>query len=170
MKLSRLVCRNVALSWLLLAALINSAIGGMPGTCSDMCISPKCGSSGSSGVPCKIIVSETNGPNGPVSGVDKKTVCVSSNTKISWSSDPESEFHVIFGTSHPFPATTHGKFDGKQGQSVGDTASIPPHSSACYQYSVEHCITGQKCAQVDPKVIVTSGTDDDKHSKDSIKK
>jgi hypothetical protein len=160
MKLSRFVYRNVALSWMVLwmvlAAFVNFANAGTPGMCSDTC-TPNCGTSGSSGVACDVAVSETSGPTGPVSAVNKNPICIFSGTKISWSSDPLSEFHVIFGASHPFPAVTHGKFDGKPGQSAGETASIPPgQDSVCYQYSVEHCIKGKKCAQVDPKVIVTS--------------
>jgi hypothetical protein len=155
MKLSRLVYRNAGLPCLLLAVLVNSAIAGAPGKCADTC-TPNCGSA-SSGVPCNVTVSETSGSN-PVATVNRDPICVFSGTKISWSSDPLSDWTVTFGTSHPFPATTHGKFNGKQGHSAGDTASLPNGSpaSVCYQYSVEHCINGKKCAQVDPKVIVTN--------------
>jgi hypothetical protein len=166
MKLSRFVCRNVGLSWLLLAALVGSAIGE-PGKCLKTC-TPNCGSSGPQGVPCSVKVSETGG-----AATVRDPICVYSDTDIYWyTSEYKSDFTLIFGPQHPFANTSFGtpaKFKGKKGQPSGDTASL--EADDCYQYSIQHCINGQCTPTVDPKVIVTNVRHHKGHgaSKDPVK-
>jgi hypothetical protein len=149
-KFSRFVSRYAGLPCLIFVMLIESAPAGTPGTCDDTAAT-RCGSGGT----CVVNVSETTGPN-PVTTVDKGAILVKSGTKIKWKSRGNSSFTVTFGASHPFSAATHGTFNGTPGHSAGDTATIPlSSSSVCYQYSVEHCIN-HRCANVDPKVIVTN--------------
>jgi hypothetical protein len=157
MKASCFLPRTLGTSWLVLAVLVNVAVAGAPGQCADAC-TPNCGSPGPSGAPCQIAVSRAMGPNGHLVGnAHPDPACVSPKTKIIWSSlESSSEFTVKFGRVHPFPATTHGKFKGKQGQPAGDVADLPSGTgTACYQYSVKHCISGN-CVKSDPKVIVTN--------------
>jgi hypothetical protein len=148
--ISPFIHRQVVFSLLALAVLGNSAIAGTTVPCSDQCTQPNCGSPGDSGQPCLIKVSQTNGSN-PVATVDKPSICVDSDTDIVWyTSEHKSDFTVTFATPHPFANTPAGVFKGRKGQPSGDTLSSRP---ACYQYSVQHCVSGA-CAQVDPKVIV----------------
>jgi hypothetical protein len=151
MKLSHFVYRNVGLSWLVLAVLVNSA-NGAPGSCDKTC-RPTCGTYGPNGVPCFVRVSETDG-----AATVQDSICVHAGTDIFWyTSEDKSEFTLIFGTQHPFANTSTGApaiFKGKKGQPSGDTASLA--ADACYQYSVQHCINGKCTPTVDPKVIVTN--------------
>lgn len=156
MKLSCFLLRILGTSWLVFAVLVNVAVAGTPEQCADAC-TPNCGNP-ASGTPCEVTVSRAMDPNGHLVGnAHPDPACVAPKTKIIWSSlEPSSEFTVKFGRVHPFPATTHGKFKGKQGQPVGDVADLPSGvDKACYIYSVKHCISGN-CVKSDPKVIVTN--------------
>jgi hypothetical protein len=152
MKLSPFIHRHVVFSWLALALLVNCAIAGTTVPCSNQCTRRNCGSPGDSGQPCVIKVSQTNGSH-PVATVNKPSICVDPDTDIVWyTSEHNSSFTVTFAMAHPFANTPAGVFKGSKGHPSGDTLSS--QTSACYQYSVQHCVSGSACAQVDPKVIV----------------
>jgi hypothetical protein len=161
MRLSCFLSRNLGPSWLVFAVLVNFAAARTPRRCADTC-TPNCGSSGPGGTTCQVTVSRANGPNGHlVANGQPDPVCVAPKTKIMWSSlESSSEFTIRFGRVHPFPTATHGKFKGKPGQPAGDEADLPSSTrTACFQYSVKHCINGQ-CVKSDPKVIVTNVVED----------
>jgi hypothetical protein len=167
MKLSRLVYKNAGLFWLMLVVLVNSANAG-----TGLCPEPyppcgqACGRSGSHPVSCFVKVTEASG--GAI--VDRDPVCVSSGTKIEWfTAESSSQFTAKFGTPNPFN-TSPPTFSGNETQSPKGGKAVAP-AGGCYQYSVQHCIKGVCPPLVDPKVIVTSGTDEgDKQSKHSVKK
>jgi hypothetical protein len=174
MKINCFVYRNIGLSCLVLAVLVNCA-SGTPGQCGA---TPKCGRTcgraGSSGVACYVRVSRGSNWGVEVSAQDSLPggdVCIAPGTKISWFTvDPSSNFTVTFGSPHPFGTGT------PPSPFKGDENATPKSKSVttlgCSQYSVQLCITGSAppCVTADPKVIVTGGTDEGgKHSKHSIK-
>jgi hypothetical protein len=164
MKLICFAYRIVGLSCLVLAVFVDSAMAGSTALCeASSCANKWCGSPGvgPGATACWVKVTEATESNGSrVTKTYPDTVCVHPDTEISWYTlEPNSEFTVTFAT-HPFPNTPSGTFTGKKGQPSGDTAQ---GSSACYQYSVVHCISTGNCAKADPKVIVDSGRGLKKH-------
>jgi len=158
MKFSRSVCRNAGLPCLLLAVWVNSAIGA-PGACSTKTCTPTCGSVGSSGVPCRVVISQdAQGPTATIQNFaspPNADICVLRGTKISWSASASTlKFTADFGTTLAFtnlPQGSKATFTGAAGQTASGTTVTP----GCYTYSVEHC-TAAGCKKKDPKVIVTN--------------
>jgi hypothetical protein len=72
----------------------------------------------------------------------------------------DSSFVVSFGSPHPFalPAGGNPVFQGND--QLQPRATVAPNTTGidrCYQYEINHCRRGHKCAHKDPKVIVKGG-------------
>jgi hypothetical protein len=103
-------------------------------------------------------------------GKPNDDVCVNEGTIVVFSEGmSDSSFVVSFGSSHPFvPCTLPGGSGGipvfqgnNQAQSSATVAQNTTGVNQCFQYEINHCRRGHKCAHKDPKVIVKGGVFDD---------
>ena len=109
--------------------------------------------------------------NGQPVGKPNDDVCVEGDggrTVVFNEGMSDSSFVVSFGNPHPFvlPGGANPVFQGSSGvQSGALVAQNTTPRDLCYQYEINHCRRGHKCAHKDPKVIVKGGVVDNDDAK-----
>jgi len=108
----------------------------------------------------QVVILDDN--NQPV-GKPNDDVCVEAATTVVFKEGmSDSSFVVSFGSPHPFALAAGGNPVFQGNDQVQPRATVAPNttgSDQCYQYEINHCRRGHKCAHKDPKVIVKGGVD-----------